>query len=144
MYIYIYSKSLQSCLTLYDPMDCSPLGSSVHGILQARILKWAAMPSSRGSFQPRDLHLLHVLHCQAGSLSLAPPGKSHTHTHTHTHTVKYYSAVRKEEILPFATTSMDHEGITLSKITQRKTNIYNVTYMWILKKLNSPKHKLEW
>ena len=69
---------------------------------------------------------------------------THTHTHTHTHTVKYYSAVRKEEILPFATTSMDHEGITLSKITQRKTNIYNVTYMWILKKLNSPKHKLEW
>ena len=51
---------------------------------------------------------------------------------------------KKEEILPFATTLMDHEGITLSKITQRKTNIYNVTYMRILKKLNSPKHKLEW
>ena len=44
----------QSCLTLCHPMDCSPPGSSVHGILQARILEWAAMPSYRGSFQPRD------------------------------------------------------------------------------------------
>ena len=38
---------LQSCPTLCDPMDCSPQGSSVHGILQARILEWVAMPSSR-------------------------------------------------------------------------------------------------
>ena len=44
----------QSCPTLYDPMDCSPLGSSVHGDLQARILEWVAMPSSMGSSQPRD------------------------------------------------------------------------------------------
>ena len=43
----------QSCLTLCDPMDGSPPGSSVHGILQARILKWVASPSSRGSSQPR-------------------------------------------------------------------------------------------
>ena len=44
----------QSCLILCDPMDCSLPGSSVHGILQARILEWAAMPSSRASSQPRD------------------------------------------------------------------------------------------
>ena len=36
------------CLTLYDPMDCSPPGSSVHGILQARILEWVATSYSRG------------------------------------------------------------------------------------------------
>ena len=42
----------QSCPTPCDPMDCSPPGSSVHGILQARILKWVAIPFSRGSFQP--------------------------------------------------------------------------------------------
>ena len=41
------AKSLQLCPTLCDPMDCSPPGSSVHGILQARILEWVAMPSSR-------------------------------------------------------------------------------------------------
>ena len=46
---YVRAKSLQSCLTLCDPMDCSPPGSSVHGILQARILEWVAMPFSRGS-----------------------------------------------------------------------------------------------
>ena len=48
------AKSLQSCLTLCDPMNGSPPGSSVHGILQARILEWVAMLSSRGSSQPRD------------------------------------------------------------------------------------------
>ena len=45
---------IQSCPTLCNPMDCSPPGSSVHGILQARILEWVATPSSRGSSQPRD------------------------------------------------------------------------------------------
>ena len=44
----------QSCPTCCDPMDCSPLGSSVHGILQARILEWVTIPLSRGSSQPRD------------------------------------------------------------------------------------------
>ena len=41
-------------LALSDPMDCSPPGSSVHGLLQARILEWVATPFSRGSSQPRD------------------------------------------------------------------------------------------
>ena len=41
-----YAKSLQSCLTLCDPVDCSPPGSSVHGILQARILEWVAISFS--------------------------------------------------------------------------------------------------
>ena len=44
----------QSRLTLWEPMDCSPQDSSVHGILQARILEWMDMPYSRGSFHPRD------------------------------------------------------------------------------------------
>ena len=44
----------QLCSTLCDPMDCSPPGSSVRGILQARILEWVAIPFFRGSSQPRD------------------------------------------------------------------------------------------
>ena len=44
----------QSCLTLCNPMDCNPPGFSVHGILQARILEWVAIPFSRGSSQSRD------------------------------------------------------------------------------------------
>ena len=47
-------KVAQSYLTLCNPMDCSPPGSSVYGILQARILEWVATPFSRGSSQPRD------------------------------------------------------------------------------------------
>ena len=51
----------QSCLTLCDPMDCSPPGSSVQGILQARILVWVAMPSSWGCTQPRDRNQVSLI-----------------------------------------------------------------------------------
>ena len=44
----------QSCPTLWDPMDCSPPGFSVHGIFQERILEWVAISFSRGSSPPRD------------------------------------------------------------------------------------------
>ena len=55
------AKLCQLCPTLCDPMDYSPLGSSVHGILQARILEWVAMSSSRGSSWPRDqTHVSYV------------------------------------------------------------------------------------
>ena len=56
-----------------DPTDCSPPGSSVHGILQAGTLEWVAMPSSRGSSQPRDgTHgPLRLLHWQADDLQQA-------------------------------------------------------------------------
>ena len=59
----LHAKSLQLCLTLGDPMDCSPPGSSVRGILQARILEWVAMPSSRGSSQPRDQTRVSSISC---------------------------------------------------------------------------------
>ena len=47
----------------------------------------------------------------------------YTHTHTHTHTMEYYLAIKKNEILPFATMWMELEGIMLSGISQRKTKI---------------------
>ena len=63
----------QSYLTLGDPVDCSPPGSSVHGILQARILEWVAMPSSRDlpdpGMKPRSPTL------QADSSPSESPGK---------------------------------------------------------------------
>ena len=64
----------QLCTTLCDSMDCSPPGSSVNGILQARVLEWFAMPSSRGSPQPR--HWTQVSCIQADSLPSEPPGNS--------------------------------------------------------------------
>ena len=66
-------KVVQSCLTLCDPMDGSPPGSSAHGILQARILEWVTISSSRASsdpeIEPRALAL------QANYLPSQPPGK---------------------------------------------------------------------
>ena len=66
----------QLCPNLCDPMDCSPLGSSVHGILQARTLEWVSMPPQK-VFPTQGLNpcLIHPLHWQVGSLPLAPPGK---------------------------------------------------------------------
>ena len=69
------AKLLQSHLTLCNPADCSPPGSSVRGILQARILEWVAMPPSRVPSPPRDRTHVCLLHWQAGSLPSAP-GKS--------------------------------------------------------------------
>ena len=64
---------VQSCPALYDPMDGSLPGSSVHGILQARVLEWAAMPSSRGSSRPNPEMEFGLL--QADSLPFEPLGK---------------------------------------------------------------------
>ena len=73
----VCAKSLQSYLTLCDPVGYSSPCSSVHTFLQARILEWAAVPSSRGSSWPKDgTHVSWCpLHWHAGSLPLAPPGK---------------------------------------------------------------------
>ena len=49
-----WSEVTQSCLTLCDPVDCSLPGSSVHGILQTRILEWIVISFSRGSSRPKD------------------------------------------------------------------------------------------
>ena len=63
IYMCIYMKVLviQLCLTLCGPMNCSPSGSSVHGILQTRILEWDAMSFSRGSSWPRDRTLVSYI-----------------------------------------------------------------------------------
>ena len=73
----VCAQPLQSCVTLCDSVNCSPPGSSVHGILQARILEWAAMPSSRRPSRPRDCTLVSGIYLcrQVCSLPPAPPGK---------------------------------------------------------------------
>ena len=57
------AKLLQLCLTLFDTMDYSLLGSPAHGILQLRILEWVAIPSSKGIFQTQGLNKA-LLHCR--------------------------------------------------------------------------------
>ena len=59
--VFVWAKSLQSCPTLCNPINCSLPGFSVQGILQASVLEWVAMPSSRGSSLPRDqTHVSYV------------------------------------------------------------------------------------
>ena len=95
----------QSCLTLCDPMDCGLLGPSVHGILQAIIVDWVAIPLFRGSSWPRDrtqvswigvrfytlwatrvyIYLFHFWLCwvfvATGGLSLVVAGRGYAHCH---------------------------------------------------------------
>ena len=88
----------QSCPTLCNPTDCSPPGSSVHGILQARILEWVVRPFSRGSSQPMDQ--IQVFCIAGGFFTIwasreALSNRSHwsasgENTHTHTHSVSSY------------------------------------------------------
>ena len=61
--VYMCAKSLELCLTVCGPIDYSLPGSSVHWILQARILEWVAMPSSRGSSQPRNETWISLISC---------------------------------------------------------------------------------
>ena len=79
---HVCAKSFQSHPTLFDPMNCSPPGSSVHEILQPRIVVWVAISFSRGSISfsrgsswHRD-HLLCLLHWWTSSLPIAPTTKS--------------------------------------------------------------------
>ena len=59
----MYVMCPQSCLTLCNPMDCNPPGSSVYGIFQARILEWVAISYSVGSSQPRDQTHVSCVSC---------------------------------------------------------------------------------
>ena len=59
----ICAKPAQSCPTLCDPVDCSPAGSSVHGILQATVLECVAISSPRGSSRPRDRSCTSCVSC---------------------------------------------------------------------------------
>ena len=73
----VHAKSLQSCPTLWAPIDCSPPDSSVLGILQARILEWVAFSSSEGFSGPRDQTCNSCSSGQADSFTAELPGKPH-------------------------------------------------------------------
>ena len=63
----------QSCLAIWSPTNCSPPGSSVQGVLQARTLEWVAVPFSRESSQP-GIKPTSQIHLQVNSLLSEPPG----------------------------------------------------------------------
>ena len=79
----------QLCLTLWDPMDCSPPGSSVHGLFQARILEWVAIPFSRGSSQSRDRTWVY-LHCRQFFTVRATIGSNEPRLSSAIYYIKWY------------------------------------------------------
>ena len=80
IYCYCYFLVAKSCLTLCNPMDCRLPGSPVHGISQARILEWVAIPFSRESSQHPWGSSLSLLHWQENSLPLSHQGSSYRYT----------------------------------------------------------------
>ena len=79
-YVYVCDQLLQSCPTLYNPMDCSQPVSFTHGILQARTLELVAMSSFKGSSSPRDQTHISCVSCTAGRFSTTEPlRKLHIH-----------------------------------------------------------------
>ena len=79
--LWVFAQSLQLYLTLCDPMECSPPGSSVSWLLQARILEWVAIPFSRGSSQPRDW--TQVSHIAGRFSTVWATREAHTHICIH-------------------------------------------------------------
>ena len=100
--IFVLCVCVQSCPTFCDPMDCSPLGSPVPGILQARILEWVAMPSSRASSQPRGQICIFWISCIAGGfftteLMGKPPQRHYVMwKKTYTHKFLLYDSIYME------------------------------------------------
>ena len=118
------TKSLQSCLTLWDPMECSLPGSSVHGILQARILEWVAMPSSKRSSPPRD-----QTHISWGSCISCIAGRFFTTEPSGKPTVKYSSAIKRDMFESVLTRQMNPEPIIRSEVGQKEKNKYHIPHI---------------
>ena len=113
----------QSCPTLCNPLGCNPPGPSVHGIFQASILEWVAMPSSRGSSLPRDRS--HVS-CTAGRFFTAEPlgkltsqGLTHVfilsvspvyYFHQHIYMVYYVPFIKKNLQPSYCSISLFHSA----------------------------------
>ena len=121
---FMHAKSLQSCPTLCDPMDCSPPSSSVHGTLQARTLEWGAMPSSRGSSPPRDQAHVSCFSCIGSQVLYHYRHLVSTKKMWHMYTMKYYAIIKRNKIRSFAATYIQLLIIILSEIKSEKHKLY--------------------
>ena len=97
----------QSCLTLCNPMDCSPPGSSVHGILQARILEWVAILFSRESSWPR--YQTQVLCIAGGFFTIWATREAHLYLY--------------QDLYPFASISVRFLEVELGSLDQNAVHI---------------------
>ena len=135
------TKSLQSCLTLWDPIDGSPRGSPIPGILQARTLEWVAIAFSNAGkwkVKVKSLSPARLLATPWTAAHQAPPSMGFSRQ-------EYWSGVplpspygilhnhKKEWNNAFSTTWMDLEMIILSQTERERQIQYDITYMRNLK-----------
>ena len=128
------TKSPQSCPTLFYPMDCSPPGFSVHGILQARTLEWVAISFSNAwkwKVKVKSLSRVRLLETPWTAAYQAPPSMGFSRQ-------EYWSGVplpspngillsqKKEWKLPLAATWLDLENVILSEVNQTENNKYYI------------------
>ena len=142
----VHAKSLQSCLTLCNPMDYSPPGSSVHGISQVRILEGVAISSSRGSCQPRDQTLVScLLRWQVGSFPLVASG-THVTQCEHNFLLNVHAEYFTMKIR-FAFRTLERDLNTepcLSVISFFKTSFYFIGFTaWLLGFTRVPQSGIE-
>ena len=117
MYVFVVVQSLSHVQLFCDPMDCSKPGSSVHGILQARILEWVAISYSRGSSQPRGWTC--VSPALAGRFfSTEPSGKPHVYVYIYINSFIPYNSPMIA--VPFCTVLICNH---LLKVTDRRLKI---------------------
>ena len=132
------SEVAQSCLTLSNPMDRSPPGSSVHGIFQARVLEWGAIAFSEHiyttMYEIRSDQLLSHVRLFATPWTAAPQAPPSVGFSRQKYwsgvplpsPMEYYSAIKKNKILLFAATWMKLEMIVLSEVSQMQKDKYCV------------------
>ena len=115
-------KLLQPCPTLGDAMDCSPSVSSAHGILQARILKWVAMPSSKGSSWPTNWTHVSYISCidRRVLYHWKPKACVYVHTHTHTHILPHFQMYMQSS---FHTYSLLHKWYQMVHTVYKNTTV---------------------
>ena len=117
----------QSCPTLYDPMDCSLPGSSVHGILQARILERVAMPSSRGSSQPQDR--TQVSHIAGRFFNVWATREAHEkHVYVYIHTYMCMYAYIHTHTLNTSLLKLVKQTFTFSMLNQQHSETMKASY----------------
>ena len=110
-YACLCGQSLQLRSAVCDPVDCNPPVSSVHGILQTRILQWVVMPSSRGFSQPRNwTHISWVSWIAGKFLTTEPPRKPKNHMHF------WKSSTKKKKKEVSIAVVRKHEKMTCTKI----------------------------
>ena len=124
----------QLFLTLYDPVDYSPPGSSVHWISQARILEWVAISFSRGIFLTQGLNR-HLLHWQVGSLPL-----SHLEAHP-----RYIVVIPRERVLIWRILSQDDRNFSSVSMDGRNVKILRTGDFYLrIVSLVKPSIKCQW